>query len=266
MSDWLGIKGKTFLVTGGSSGIGQAIITELLAAGAQVINADLQGSVQLHPRLCFIETDVSSKEAVEGMLNAALEKFGTIDGIVNNAGINLPRLLADRKQPYGKYELTEELFDRLIAVNLKSVYLLSQAAARIFYQSGTGVIVNISSEAGLEGSEGQSVYAATKAAINSFTRSWAKELGKFNIRVVGVAPGIMEETGLRTLEYEEALAYTRGITVDRLRKNYSKVSTIPLGRSGRLEEVANVVSFLLSERASYISGVTINVAGGKTRG
>ncbi|GCF95848.1 hypothetical protein NRIC_37390 [Enterococcus florum] len=127
-------------------------------------------------------------------------------------------------------------------------------------------MINISSEAGLEDSEGQSIYAATKAAINSFTRSWAKELGEFNIRVVGVAPGIMEETGLRTPEYEEALAYTRGITVDTLRKNYSKVSTIPLGRSGKLEEVANVVSFLLSDRASYISGVTVNVAGGKTRG
>ncbi|MEO1769061.1 SDR family oxidoreductase [Candidatus Enterococcus ferrettii] len=266
MSDWLGLQGKVYIVTGGSSGIGKAIVDELLAAGAQVINADIHSSVQLHPRLHFIETDVSSKTAVEHLIATTLKKAGTIDGIVNNAGINLPRLLADQKHPHGRYELTEEIFDQLLAINLKSVYLLSQAAARIFYQTGTGVVINISSEAGLEGSEGQSIYAATKAAINSFTRSWAKELGKFNIRVVGVAPGIMEETGLRTLEYEEALAYTRGITVDALRKNYSKVSTIPLGRSGRLEEVANVVSFLLSDRASYISGVTMNVAGGKTRG
>ena len=89
----------------------------------------------------------------------------------------------------------------------------------------------MSSESGLEGSEGQSVYAATKNAVNSLTRSWAKELGKQGVRVVGVAPGIMEATGLRTIAYESALAYTRGITVDDLRAGYSKTSTIPLGRS-----------------------------------
>jgi sorbitol-6-phosphate 2-dehydrogenase len=131
---------------------------------------------------------------------------------------------------------------------------------------GSGVIINMSSESGLEGSEGQSVYAATKNAVNSLTRSWAKELGRQGVRVVGLAPGILEATGLRTLSYESALAYTRGITVDQLRAGYSKTSTIPLGRSGKLSEVANAVAFLASDRSSYIHGVTINVAGGKTRG
>ena len=102
--------------------------------------------------------------------------------------------------------------------------------------------------------------------MNSFTRSWAKELGKYNVRVVGIAPGIMEATGLRTLSYEEALAYTRGITVDDLRKGYKSTKTTPLGRSGKLTEVADTVMFLASDRASYIHGVTYNVAGGKTRG
>ncbi|MFQ7235480.1 MAG: SDR family oxidoreductase, partial [Enterococcus hulanensis] len=115
-------------------------------------------------------------------------------------------------------------------------------------------------------SEGQSIYASTKAAVNSLTRSWSKELGKHGIRVVGLAPGIMEETGLRTLAYEESLAYTRSLTVDELREGYSKTSTIPLGRSGKLTEVADAVAYLISNRASYISGVTINIAGGKTRG
>ena len=101
-------------------------------------------------------------------------------------------------------------------------------------EKGEGVIINMSSESGLEGSEGQSVYAATKNAVNSLTRSWAKELGKQGVRVVGVAPGIMEATGLRTIGYETALAYTRGITVEQLRAGYSKTSTIPLGRSGKL--------------------------------
>ena len=94
----------------------------------------------------------------------------------------------------------------------------------------------------------------------------AKELGKKGVRVVGIAPGILEATGLRTLAYESALAYTRGITVEQLREGYSKVSTIPLQRSGKLSEVANTVAFLASDRAGYIHGVTINVAGGKTRG
>lgn len=117
-------------------------------------------------------------------------------------------------------------------------------------------------KAGLEGSEGQSCYAATKAALNSFTRSWSKELGKHGIRVAGVAPGILEKTGLRTPEYEEALAWTRNITVEQLRAGYSK-NAISIGRSGRLSEVADYVCYLLSERASYITGVTTNIAGGK---
>ena len=141
-----------------------------------------------------------------------------------------------------------------------------KAAAREMVKKGEGVIVNMSSESGLEGSEGQSVYAATKNAVNSLTRSWAKELGKLGVRVVGVAPGILEATGLRTIQYETALAYTRGITVEELRAGYSKTSTTPMGRSGKLTEVADLVCYMASKRASYVHGVTFNVAGGKTRG
>jgi sorbitol-6-phosphate 2-dehydrogenase len=129
---------------------------------------------------------------------------------------------------------------------------------------GGGVIINMASESGLEGSEGQSVYAATKAAVYNLTRSWAKELGRHNVRVVGVAPGILEGTALRSEEYERALAYTRRITVKELRGRYKKAS-IPLGRSGKLFEVANTVCFLASERSGYIHGTVVNVSGGKTR-
>ena len=123
-----------------------------------------------------------------------------------------------------------------------------------------------SSESGLEGSEGQSIYAASKNAVNSLTRSWAKELGKLGVRVVGVAPGILEATGLRTLAYEEALAYTRGVTVEQIRAGYTSTKTTPLGRDGKLSEVADLVAYIASDRASYVHGVTYNVAGGKTRG
>jgi sorbitol-6-phosphate 2-dehydrogenase len=97
------------------------------------------------------------------------------------------------------------------------------------------------------------------------TRSWAKELGKQGIRVVGVAPGIMETTGMRSEAYEESLAYTRGITVDQLRANYGKTSSIPLNRSGQLSEVADLVVYLASDRASYVHGTVVNVSGGKSR-
>lgn len=264
--DWLNIENKVVIVTGGSSGIGASIVEELSELGVQVINADLKPGMLTAENISFIETDVSSKESVDHLVAETVAKFGTIDAVVNNAGINIPALLTDIKQGNSDYQISERIFDKMIAINQKGVFLVSQAVGHVLAKKGTGVIINMSSESGLEGSEGQSAYAATKAAINSFTRSWAKELGKKGVRVVGIAPGIMEETGLRTIEYETALAYTRNISVDQLREGYSKTSTIPLGRSGQLKEVADLVAFFVSNRSSYISGVTVNIAGGKTRG
>ncbi|MFT9452618.1 SDR family oxidoreductase [Liquorilactobacillus ghanensis] len=266
MKDWIDIKNKVFIVTGGSSGIGNAIVRELLNQGANVVNADLNSSKIRNDQLLDVKTNLTSKEMVANVVRQAQENFGKIDGLVNNAGINLPRLLVDSRQDRSKYELKLDDFQKMFAVNVQSMFLMTQAVARVLVKQKNGVIINMSSEAGLEGSEGQSVYSATKGAINGFTRSWAKELGHYNIRVVGVAPGIMEATGLRTLSYEEALAYSRNKTVEQLRKGYSNTSTIPLGRSGKLSEVADLVSYLLSDRSSYITGVTINVAGGKSRG
>ncbi|NKZ27067.1 sorbitol-6-phosphate dehydrogenase subunit [Vagococcus lutrae] len=266
MEDWLGIAGKVVIVTGGSSGIGAAVVHSLLEQGTCVVNADLNPSQDEHENLMFVKTDVTSLADVKNVVAQTKERFGHLDGVVNNAGINIPRLLVDAKESESQFELSEKVFDKMFAINQKGVYLMSQAVGRELAAQQSGVIINMSSESGLEGSEGQSAYAATKAAVNSYTRSWAKELGKHHVRVVGIAPGIMEETGLRTIEYETALAYTRGITVEKLREGYSSTSTTPLGRSGKLTEVADLVCYLLSDRASYITGVTYNVAGGKTRG
>ncbi len=268
-NSWLDLEGKVVIITGGASGIGYATVQEFLADGAKVVVADITDNPPSFDfedscgEYIYVKCDVSSKANVDAMINTALEKFGTVDILVNNAGINLPRLLVD---PDGQYELDEAVWDKVMNINVKGLYFCSQAAARIMVANGKGVIVNMSSESGLEGSEGQSVYSASKGAVNSLTRSWAKELGKKGVRVVGVAPGILEATGLRTLSYETALAYTRGITVEQLRAGYSKTSTIPLNRSGKLAEVASTVAFLASEKAGYIHGTTINVAGGKTRG
>lgn len=269
---WLNIEGKTAIVTGGASGIGKAIVQEYLDNGANVVVCDMNPE---HPEYelkegsgeyLYVTMDVTKADEVKGMLQKAKAKFGKIDILVNNAGINIPRLLIDKKTPQGKYELNEQVFDLVCNVNLKGVFFCSQIVGREFVNQNEGVIINMSSESGLEGSEGQSIYAATKNAVNSFTRSWAKELGRYNVRVVGVAPGILEATGLRTLSYEEALAYTRNITVEQLRAGYTSTKTTPLGREGKLDEVADLVMYLSSDRASYIHGVTYNVAGGKTRG
>ncbi|WP_196594322.1 SDR family oxidoreductase [Pectinatus sottacetonis] len=268
---WLDIEGKTAIVTGGASGIGKTIAQSFLDNGANVIVCDMNpNGVKLNTEnggsYLYVVTDVTKSASIKNMLATAKKQFPHIDILVNNAGINIPRLLVDTKKPYSEYELDEAVFNKVSAVNLKGVFLCAQIIGHEFINNGSGIIINMSSESGLEGSEGQSIYAATKNAVNSFTRSWAKELGRHNIRIVGVAPGIMEATGLRTQAYEEALSYTRGITVKQLREGYTNTKTIPLGREGKLSEVADMVMFLSSKRASYVHGITINVAGGKTRG
>lgn len=270
--DWLGLKGKTAIVTGGAMGIGGACSKGLAATGANVVVADMNEEVGTKAveelkkdtagNHIFVRVNVTDRNSVNDMVKEALKVTGRVDVLVNNAGINMPRLLVD---PAGKEELTDEIWDKIVSVNQKGVFLCAQTAAREMIKTGDGgVIINMTSEAGMEGSEGQSAYSGTKAAVYTLTRAWAKELGRYKIRVVGIAPGILEATPLRSDEYERALAYTRGITVEKLREGYKKVS-IPLKRSGKLSEVADLVCYLASERGSYITGTVVNITGGKTR-
>lgn len=266
LQDWLGLKNKVVIVTGGASGIGAHIVAELAQVGAKVIVLDL--NIETGPsdseNVYNVQANVTDAESVTSAVDHVVEKFGRLDGLVNNAGINLPRLLVDVKGEHPEYELSTDSFNKMFDINVKGVFLCGQAAARHFAKAGEGVIINITSEAGVEGSDGQSAYSATKGAVNSFTRSWGKELGKHGIRVVGVAPGINEPTGLTTPAYNEALAYTRNTTVDSLNTDYRKV--IPLGRPGKLDDIANLVTYLLSDRAGYITGTTYAITGGKSRG
>jgi len=264
-NSWLGLDGKVAIVTGGASGIGLSISNELKSNGVKVVVADLNGEEgQQAEGYYFVKCDVTKKESVDRAIARTVELFGTVDILVNNAGVNLPRLLVDDRGEKPEYELSEKDFDFMVAVNQKGPYLCSQAVAKEMLKQNKGVIINIASEAGQEGSAGQSCYSATKGAVISFTRAWAKELGKYNIRVVAVAPGIMEETQMRTAAYNEALAYTRGVTVDELSTDYSK--SIPLARAGKLDELADLVSYLASDRSGYITGTTVNLSGGKSRG
>jgi len=270
----LDLTGKVAIITGGAAGIGKVIATALAEEGVSLTLADIDARAacstvqqleQVNPAATYIsiETDVTDPVSVAAMVAGTLAQFGKIDILVNNAGINVPRLLVD---PAGKEELDEATFDKITAVNQKGIFLCSQAVAREMIERGEGgVIINMASEAGLEGSEGQSAYAGTKGAVYAYTRSWAKELGKYDIRVVGLAPAILEATPLRNADYERALAYTRGVTVEELHRSYEEVA-VPLGRVGRLDEVADLVCFLASDMASYITGTVVNISGGKSRG
>ncbi|MFP5113985.1 SDR family NAD(P)-dependent oxidoreductase [Bacillaceae bacterium C204] len=191
-SSWLELEGKVAIVTGGASGIGLQISRELIKNGAKVVVSDINGEEgQQTDGSYFIKCDVTKRESVANMVAQTVEMFGSVDILVNNAGVNLPRLLVDVVGERPEYELNEKDFDFMVAVNQKGPYLCAQAAAKEMVKQNKGVIINVASEAGQEGSAGQSCYSATKGAVISFTRAWAKELGKFNIRVVALAPGIL---------------------------------------------------------------------------
>ena len=242
MSNWLDLDGKVVIVTGGASGIGNHVVTTLRDAGATPVIADVSVETgDVKDGVFCTKCDVTNKESVEAMVAAVVEKYGKLDAIVNNAGVNLPRLLVDVQGERPEYELDEKAFNIMFNINVKGLMYCAQAAAKQMLKQGGGVIINMSSESGKEGSQGQSAYSAT-----------------------AVAPGIMEATGLRTPAYNEALAYTRGVKPEDLSTDYTKV--IPLGRDGKLDEVGNLVAYLVSDRASYIAGTTLNISGGKSRG
>lgn len=261
MNDWLDVQDKVIVVTGGASGIGAAICKELKENGAIVISADRSYKKQTAHK---IPCDITNADDVQHMFDQVINTYDKIDGLVNNAGMSMPRLLVDSTKPYSHYEMDLDFVQKIFTLNVFGTFLCAQAAARIMIKQESGVIINISSECGKEGSNAQSAYSATKGAVESFTRSWAKELGSYGIRVVAVAPGPMEATALWSEEYKRSMSYCRNVTMSDVRRSY-QTSTL-LHREGRLEEVANTVAFLLSDRASYITGTTINVSGGKSRG
>lgn len=261
MDDWLQLAGKTALVTGAASGIGRAVAISFAEVGARVVAADRAaaagqrvaaelpgGAAAGH---CFVAVDVTDPDSVQALFAASP---APLDVLVNNAGVNLPGALRD---------VDAAGVARTLAVNQTGMILCAQAAAAGMAAAGGGVIVNMASESGLEGSAGQSVYAASKAAVYSLTRSWAKELGPRGVRVAGVAPGPLEPTGMTGAAYLAALAQARGTTPEAIERGYA--AAIPLGRPGTLAEVANVVLFLASPRASYVTGTVVNVSGGKSR-
>ncbi|MCH2448667.1 MAG: 3-oxoacyl-[acyl-carrier-protein] reductase [Gracilimonas sp.] len=244
----LTLEGKTCLVTGGSRGIGRAIALKLADFGADVVitysrSADAAEEVKAEiekkgRKSKALQADAVSLARAEEVVNEIVEDWGKLDVIVNNAGITKDNLIL---------RMTEEQWDDVITTNLKSIFNYSKAAAKPMMRNRGGSIINISSVVGISGNAGQSNYAASKAGIIGFTKSYAKELSSRNIRANVVAPGyiLTDMTG----ELDEKVL--EGIKAE-----------TPLGRAGEANEVADAVVFLASDMSSYITGEVIRVDGG----
>ncbi|NBO23823.1 MAG: 3-oxoacyl-[acyl-carrier-protein] reductase [Chlamydiae bacterium] len=248
----INLKGKTALVTGGTSGIGHQIVKTLLQAGANVIfmgtsEEKAEGVIQEcltfkkeEQQLLFKKVNVADFQFVQDAVQECYKQFENIDILVNCAGITKDKLML---------KMTEEDWDSVIDINLKSAFNLSKAVIRQMMKARSGKIINISSVVGLTGNPGQVNYSASKSGMIGFTQSLAKELAARNICVNCVAPGFIQTKMTDELSEEQKQAL------------YGK---IPLARFGRVEDVANLVLFLSSSLSDYITGEVIAVDGGMT--
>lgn len=266
--NWINLNGKVVIVTGGSMGIGAQITADLLNCGAKVAILDMAEPQEYRETetTLFIRTDIRKCAEVSAAVEQVVAKYGQIDALVNNAGVTRPRILVDYYGKEPKYEISEDDFNFMVDVNMKGTMFVSQAVTRVMIKQKSGVIVNMSSCAGLNGSQGHSIYAATKAAVHSYTMSWAKELAPYQIRVVCIAPDVLDRTPSNNDEKYRAQAYGRGMDINTPAEAFfeSYKKKIPLGRPGHLSEVSNVINYLISDHANYLTGITIPVAGGKT--
>lgn len=240
------LEGKTAIVTGGTRGIGRGIVRMLAEHGANVVFTarnpafeEVESEVAaLGVRAKGFTSDASIFAQAEELIDATVKEFGGVDVLVNNAGITRDALLM---------RMTEEQWDEVLRVNLKSVFNMTKAVQKVMLKQKHGSIINISSVVGVSGNAGQANYAASKAGIIGFSKSVAKELGARNIRTNVVAPGFIET------EMTEKLS-------EEVRKSWAE--QIPLRRAGTPEDVARVVLFLASELSDYVNGQVINVCGG----
>lgn len=239
---------KVVVITGAARGIGRAIALGVAHQGAQVAFTDLKADENFNSLLAELqamgvkavgyESNAALLTDAEKLINEVTNDFGRIDVLVNNAGITRDNLLM---------RMTEDQWDMVINVNLKSVFNLTKAVQKTMLKQRNGSIINVSSVVGVNGNAGQANYAASKAGIIGFTKSVAKELGPRNIRCNAIAPGFIETEMTAVLPEEVKTSWNE---------------KIPLRRAGSTEDVANVVVFLGSDFSSYVTGQTISICGG----
>ena len=242
------LEGKTALITGASKGIGKRIAEKFAEQGAnvaftylssvekgQALETELQA---FGTKVKGYRSDASKFNQAEQLINDIVAEFGTIDIVVNNAGITKDGLLM---------RMTEENWDDVLEVNLKSIFNTTKAASKIMMKNRKGVFINMSSVVGVQGNAGQANYAASKAGIIGFSKSVAKELGSRNIRTNVVAPGFIRTEMTDVLDPKVVAGWEAGI---------------PLKRAGEPEDVANVCVFLASDMSAYVNGQVLSVCGG----
>ncbi|MDE0917228.1 MAG: 3-oxoacyl-[acyl-carrier-protein] reductase [Flavobacteriales bacterium] len=242
------LKGKIAIITGASRGIGESIARSFIAQGATVAFTYIgstERAVELEESLTAeggqargFKSDASKMEDAEHLVKEVLDAYGGVDILVNNAGITDDTLLM---------RMSEDQWDRVINVNLKSCFNLTKSVLRTMLKARSGSIINISSVVGVKGNAGQANYAASKAGILGFTKSVALELGSRNIRSNAIAPGFIETEMTEKLDEATVQGWREGI---------------PLKRGGTPEDVANACVFLASDMSSYVTGQTLNVCGG----
>ena len=235
----LNLKDKVVVITGGAAGIGRATAKRFADEGAKVVVWDLP------------QVDVTKADAVEAAVNDVIGQHGQIDVLVNNAGITRDAQLVKWKDGAVVSTMDDAAFDAVVNVNLKGVFLCTRAVAPHMIRAGRGVILNASSIVGLYGNFGQTNYAATKAGVISFTQTWARELGRYGIRVNAVAPGFVGTDMVRAMPQK---------VVDAM------AAKTPLGRVGEPEDIANAYAWLASDAAKFVSGAVLSVDGGLVMG
>jgi 3-oxoacyl-[acyl-carrier protein] reductase len=244
---------KVALITGGAAGIGKATAQRFIEEGAKVVICDVDSDAgaaavqELGPSAEFDEVNVMDWQAVQAWVDDVVEKHGRVDVLVNNAGILRDNQLVKVKDGELVKQMPEAEFDLVIGVNLKGVFNCTQAVAPHMIRQGDGVILNASSVVGLDGNFGQTNYVATKAGVIGMTKVWAREMGRYGIRVNAVAPGFIAT---------EILGSMPENIIERMK------ARIPLGRMGQPRDVADSYLFLASDEASFITGAVLRVDGG----
>ena len=244
----MNLSGKSAIVTGSGSGIGASIALTLAGFGADVVILDRRQKeaeeisekiISMGRKSLIFTADISDFKEADRIVNAVVKEFGKLDILVNNAGINMDGVI---------WKMTEEQWDNVINVNLKGYFNYIRAVSPLFREQKSGKIVNISSINGMRGKFGQANYSASKAGIIGLTKTLAKELGKYNVNVNCVAPGLIETEMMKNADPSVREA---------------AMNDIVLGRLGQPEDIANAVAFLCSDLSKHITGEIIKVDGGQ---